>query len=156
MAFVPWSKLSDGASKYQRERRVYAPGVDFNGATYMQNLLKRPQKKEKPISGRNVAFSVSVVLDVAYCEIYCAPRSSQKQFEYVSHVLIVCTTCYSSYLNCSQTNLVQQLIWSWSLSPISSAGWEDESCKLKLFPIQRRCFRVMSPQIMQRRSLSCR
>lgn len=46
-----------------------AAGVDFNGATYMQNLLIRPQKKEKPISGRNVAFSVSVLLDVAYCEI---------------------------------------------------------------------------------------
>lgn len=67
-----------------------AAGVDFNGATYMQNLLIKPQKKEKPISGRDVAFSVSVLSDVAHCEIYCAPRSSQKQFEYASHVLIVC------------------------------------------------------------------
>lgn len=48
----------------------------------------KPQKKEKAISGRNVAFAV--LLAVAYCEIYCAPRSSQKQFVYVSHVLIVC------------------------------------------------------------------
>lgn len=65
-----------------------AAGVGFNGATYMQNLLIKPEKKEKPISGRDGASSGSVLSDAAHCEIYCAPRSSQKQLEYASRVLI--------------------------------------------------------------------